>query len=68
MLAGARSHRGELPVLPISLREGGAVPVATWVRRQLEQHRRGTLTTVDVGPPVPHVHLDEVGHVHRHAH
>ena len=32
MLAGARSHRGDLPVLPISLREGGAERVAAWIR------------------------------------
>jgi urease accessory protein len=68
MLAGARSHRGDLPVLPISLREGGAERVAAWVRHQLGHHRAGTLTTADVGPPVPHTHLDENGHSHVHAH
>jgi urease accessory protein len=64
MLAGARGHRGALPVLPISLRQGGGAEVAAWVRHQLEHHREGTLTTVDVGPPVPHVHAD--GHAHTH--
>jgi urease accessory protein len=68
MLAGARSHRGELPVLPISLRQGGAEQVAAWVRHQLAHHREGTLTTVDVGPPVPHFHADEDGQLHAHSH
>jgi urease accessory protein len=64
MLAGARSHRGALPVLAISLRAGGALEVAAWVRHQLEHHREGSLTTIDVGPPVPHVHAN--GHAHTH--
>jgi urease accessory protein len=64
MLTGARSHRGALPVFAISLREAGAERVAAWVRHQLEHHREGTLTTIDVGPPVPHVHAD--GHAHSH--
>ena len=64
MLAGARSHRGALPVLPISLRQGGATEVAAWVRHQLEHHREGTLAPVDVGPPLPHVHADGHAHVH----
>jgi urease accessory protein len=64
MIAGARGHRGELPVLPISLREGGAAQVAAWVRHQLEHHRDGTLRATDVGPPVPHVHADGHAHVH----
>jgi urease accessory protein len=68
MLAGARTHRGDLPVLPISLRQGGAEQVAAWIRHQLVHHREGTLTTVDVGPPVPHSHADDDGHAHAHTH
>ncbi|WP_354698911.1 Urease accessory protein UreG [Paraconexibacter sp. AEG42_29] len=68
MLAGARSHRGDLPVLPISLRQGGAAQVAAWVVHQLEHHRTGTLTTVDVGPPVPHFHADGDGELYGHSH
>jgi urease accessory protein len=64
MLAGARSHRGALPVLAVSLRAGGGAEVAGWVRHQLAHHREGSLTTVDVGPPVPHAHAD--GHAHTH--
>jgi urease accessory protein len=64
MLAGARSHRGALPVLAVSLRAGGASAVAAWILHQLEHHRDGSLTAVDVGPPVPHVHAD--GHTHTH--
>jgi urease accessory protein len=64
MLAGARLHRGDLPVLAISLRADGAQRVAAWVRHQVVHHREGTLTGVDVGPPVPHVHAD--GHAHAH--
>jgi urease accessory protein len=64
MLAGARSHRGGLPVLAVSLRAGGASAVAAWILHQLEHHRDGSLTAVDVGPPVPHVHAD--GHTHTH--
>ena len=64
MLAGAASHRGALPILPISLRGSGAADVAAWVRHQLEHHRDGTLTAIDVGPPVPHAHAD--GHAHSH--
>jgi urease accessory protein len=62
MLAGARAHRGELPVLAISLRAGDAERVAAWVRHQLVHHREGSLRAVDAGPPVPHVHAD--GHAH----
>jgi len=65
MLAGARSHRGELPVAPISLRHGGGADVADWVRHQLEHHRDGTLTAQDVGPPVAHMHADGTVHSHR---
>lgn len=68
MLDGARGHRGGLPVLPISLRSDGAGAVAAWVRHQLEHHRSGTLTTVDVGPPIPHEHADGHTHTHTHAH
>lgn len=68
MLAGARSHRGELPVLPISLRQGGGAQVAAWIRHQIDHHREGTLTTVDVGPPVPHFHADDDGTLHAHTH
>jgi urease accessory protein len=68
MITGARSHRGELPVMPISLRRGGAGPVAAWLRHQLAHHSEGTLTTADVGPPVPHTHIDDDGRVHTHTH
>ena len=68
MLEGARGHRGELPVMPISLRRDGARDVAGWVRHQLEHHAEGTLSTVDVGPPVPHVHIDDDGLAHSHTH
>lgn len=65
MLDGARAHRGDLPVLAISLHDGGAERVAAWVRHQLVHHSEGTLATGDVGPPVPHVHVD--GHTpHTH--
>lgn len=64
MLTGARGHRGDRPVLPISLRRDGAAPVAQWARHQLEHHRAGTLRGTDVGPPIPHVHLDGAKHVH----
>jgi len=64
MLAGARSHRGALPVAAISLRRGGGAQVAAWVRHQLEHHRDGTLSALDLGPPVPHTHADSHVHVH----
>lgn len=68
MIAGARSHRGDLPVLTVSLRREGAGEVAGWIRHRLDHHREGTLTTVDVGPPVPHVHRDDDGGSYVHAH
>ena len=68
MLEGARVHRGDLPVLALSLRATGAAPVARWVRHQLEHFRAGTLAGSDVGPPVPHVHRDEAGHAYEHSH
>lgn len=68
MLDGARSHRGELPVLAISLRQGGAAQVADWIRHAVTHHRQGTLSTSDVGPPVPHEHRDEHGHEYSHSH
>jgi urease accessory protein len=68
MHAGARSHRGERPVLSLSLRHDGAGAVAAWVRHQVEHFRAGTLQGADVGPPVPHVHRDEDGHDHVHVH
>jgi urease accessory protein len=64
MLKGARIHRGDRPVLPISLRREGAGAVAQWARHQLEHHRAGTLCGADVGPPIPHVHLDGTTHAH----
>lgn len=64
MLAGAREHRGDMPVQLLSLRTEGAGVVADWVRHQLDHHRQGTLRGNDVGPPVPHVHSD--GTVHSH--
>jgi urease accessory protein len=68
MLAGARGHRGDLPVLAISLREGGALRVGDWIRHQLDHHQEGTLRGSDVGPPVPHVHHDADGSAHAHVH
>jgi urease accessory protein len=68
MLAGARTHRAELPVLAISLRRGEAALVASWIRHQLDHHRRGALAGSDVGAPVPHVHRHDLGHTHTHAH
>jgi urease accessory protein len=65
MLAGARSHRGSLPVAAISLRRDGGAEVAEWVRHKLEHHRDGTLTSLDVGPPAPHTHADGSVHAHR---
>ena len=64
MLAGARSHRGALPVLPISLRGEGASRSPHGCATPLDHHRAGTLTRSDVGPPVPHTHDD--GHIHVH--
>src|SRR5579859_58688 len=64
MLAGARSHRGSLPVAAISHRRDGGAEVAAWVRHKLEHHRTGTLRTQDVGPPVPHTHADGTVHAH----
>jgi urease accessory protein len=68
MLEGARGHRGDLPVLPISLRGGGATAVANWVRERLERYRAGDLAPIDPGPPVPHVHIDEDGTAYTHSH
>ncbi len=56
MLEGARGHRGALPVLPISLREGGAQRVADWLELRLADFRAGHLRSSDVGPAVPHGH------------
>lgn len=68
MLDGARGHRGELPVLPISLRREGAGEVAHWVEHRLADFRGARLSATDVGPPVPHVHLDDDGLPYEHAH
>jgi urease accessory protein len=68
MLAGARGHRGALPVAAISLRRDGPGEVAGWIRHQLEHFRAGTLRGTDVGPPVPHVHVGDDGIAHAHAH
>ena len=64
MLAGARTHRGSLPVAAVSLRRDGGAQVAEWVRHELEHHRSGTLKAQDVGPPVPHTHADGTVHAH----
>ncbi len=64
VLAGARGHRGALPVLPISVRQDGA----HWLEHRLADFRAGRLRTSDVGPPVPHVHLDDEGAPYEHAH
>jgi urease accessory protein len=68
MLAGARRHRGTLPVLALSLRDAGAGPVAAWVRHAHDHFRAGTLAASDVGPPVPHVHSGPDGERVVHAH
>lgn len=68
MLEGARGHRGALPVLAISLRQGGAAAVAHWLEHRLADFRAGRLRASDVGPPVPHVHLDEQGTSYEHTH
>jgi urease accessory protein len=68
MFEGARAHRGELPVLALSLRQTGAEPVAHWIAHQLEHFRQGTLAGNDVGPPIPHVHRDPSGHAYEHSH
>lgn len=68
MLEGARAHRGEMPVLAVSLRHGGALEVASWIRHALSHHREGTLAGSDVGPPIPHIHRDDLGREHLHAH
>ena len=64
MLAGARTHRGELPVRGDQPAPRRRRQVADWVRHQLEHHRAGTLTSQDVGPPVPHTHADGTVHAH----
>jgi urease accessory protein len=68
MIAGARRHRGGLPVAAISLRREGAFEVADWIRHQLAHFGAGTLRGADVGPPVPHVHVGDDGLAHTHAH
>jgi urease accessory protein len=68
MLAGARSHRGALPVLPISLRRDGAAAVAHWVEHRIAEFGSGALRGEDVGPPVPHAHRDEHGDLSVHVH
>ncbi|MDQ3632627.1 MAG: urease accessory protein UreG [Actinomycetota bacterium] len=64
MLAGARRHRGDLPVAPISLRGSGAGAVAHWIEHRLADFRAGRLSVSDVGPPAPHGHGDGVQHGH----
>jgi len=68
MLAGAQMHRGGLPVIPVSLREGGAEAVAAWIRQAISDHRTGSLRGSEVGQPVPHTHRDEHGREHSHSH
>lgn len=68
MLEGARGHRGALPVMPISLRRGGALDVAHWLELRLADFRAGRLHGSDVGPPVPHVHRDDERAPHEHTH
>jgi urease accessory protein len=68
MLAGARDHRGDLPVAAISLRTSGASEVVDWIQERLADARAGTLRATDVGPPVPHVHHDEEGRAYEHLH
>jgi hypothetical protein len=67
MVEGARSHRGERPLVTISVRDEGAGVVAHWVEHALADFRTGDLRSSDVGPAVPHTHhdLDHAGdHVH----
>jgi hypothetical protein len=68
MLDGARGHRGELPVVAISLRTSGASEVVHWIQERLADARAGRLRSSDVGPPVPHVHHDKEGRAYEHSH
>jgi urease accessory protein len=63
MLEGARRHRGELPVVALSVRTEGVAPVAHWVEHVLDDFRAGVSVPSDVGPPIPHTHLGE-DHAH----
>lgn len=65
MIEGARSHRGDMPLIALSVRTEGVAPVAHWVEHALADFRAGVLHTSDVGPPIPHTHFDEH---HDHAH
>lgn len=65
MIDGARSHRGERPLVTLSLRDEGAGEVVEWVERMLVAFRSKTLEASDVGPAVPHSHgAGEHDHVH----
>ncbi len=64
MLAGARRHRVDLPVAPLSLRGEGAGAVARWIEHQLADFRACRLRVSEVGPPVHHVHADGLEHTH----
>jgi urease accessory protein len=65
MVEGARRHRGERPLIAMSLRDEGAAPVARWIEHALADFREGTLRASEVGPALPHVH-HEADHDHAH--
>jgi urease accessory protein len=65
MIDGARRHRGELPLITLSLRSDGAAAVAHWVEHRLADYRAGVLHASDVGAPLPHTHHD-ADHAHVH--
>ncbi len=68
MIAGARMHRDDRPIVAVSLRRDGVGVIADWVTHAYAHHRAGTLRGTDVGPPVPHFHLDEHGNRVEHVH
>jgi urease accessory protein len=69
LMLGDAAARRDGPVHAVSLRDPeGVARVAAWVRGALAEFRAGTLRGNDPGPPVPHVHLDEDGVAHEHAH
>jgi urease accessory protein len=57
MLADAARQRGSLPTLAVSLRDPACVDaLAAWVENRVGAWRRGTLVSLDPGPPAPHRH------------
>jgi urease accessory protein len=65
MIDGARRHRGDLPLVTISLRGEGAGSVAHWIEHRLADYRGGVLQASDIGPPIPHTHPG-ADHAHHH--